>query len=170
MADSEILSFARAVVEKAATSVGPVGERSSPTGRSLCQRKFWEFEQEIIFKREWLCVGHANEVPAAGDILPLTVLDEPILMVRGQDGVVRVLSAICQHRGHPIVGGLVDHDRSAPCFNRSRLVCPYHNWTYELDGRLIGAPSMEDTTPVARLAKWCDCRSSRPRSFTVLFW
>jgi len=151
MADSEILSFARAVVEKAATSVGPVASAEILPAEAYVSERFWEFEQEIIFKREWLCVGHANEVPAAGDILPLTVLDEPILMVRGQDGVVRVLSAICQHRGHPIVGGLVDHDRSAPCFNRSRLVCPYHNWTYGLDGRLIGAPSMEDTTPVARL-------------------
>lgn len=151
MNDPEILSYVRPVIEKAATSIGPVESAQILPAEAYVSEKFWEFEEQIIFKREWLCVGHANEVPNTGDYLPLTVLNEPVLMVRGQDGVVRVLSAICQHRGHPIVGGVADRDRSAPCLNRRQLVCPYHNWAYALDGRLIGAPSMQETTPVAQL-------------------
>ena len=151
MIDREILSYARPVIERAKTSVGPVDSAEILPSGAYVSEKFWEFEEQVIFKRAWLCAGHANEVPTAGDYLPLTVLNEPVLMVRGQDNVVRLLSAICQHRGHPIVGGVADRDRSAPCLNRRQLVCPYHNWTYALDGRLIGAPSMQETTPVAQL-------------------
>ena len=153
MLEPELLSFVRPVVEKAATSIGPVESAEILPAEAYVSEKFWEFEKEVIFKREWLCVGHVNEVPNSGDYLPVTVLDEPALLVRDELGVVRVLSAICQHRGHPIVGGVADHDRSAPCLNRRQLICPYHNWTYGLDGRLIGAPSMHETTPVAQLRK-----------------
>jgi nitrite reductase/ring-hydroxylating ferredoxin subunit len=153
MLDSELLSFVRPIVDRAATSIGPVESAEILPAAAYISEKFWEFEREVIFKREWLCVGHVNEVASSGDYLPVTVLDEPALLVRDEQGVVRVLSAICQHRGHPIVGGVADHDRSAPCLNRRRLICPYHNWTYGLDGRLIGAPSMDETTPVAQLRK-----------------
>jgi phenylpropionate dioxygenase-like ring-hydroxylating dioxygenase large terminal subunit len=153
MLDSELLSFVRPIVEKAATSIGPVDSAEILPAEAYISEKFWEFEKEAIFKREWLCVGHVNEVANSGDCLPVTVLDEPALLVRDEQGVVHVLSAICRHRGHPIVGGVADHDRSAPCLNRRRLICPYHNWTYGLDGRLIGAPSMDETTPVAQLRK-----------------
>lgn len=58
-------------------------------------RDFWEFEKEAIFHREWLCVGHVNEVPEPGDQLPLTILDEPIVMLRDLGGHIRVMSAVC---------------------------------------------------------------------------
>ena len=115
--------------------------------------QFFAFEKQAIFAREWLCIGHVNEVPNPGDYLPLTILEEPILLVRDDAGTVRVLSSICQHRGHPIVGGLMEHTPGTPCLHGTRLVCPYHNWTYGLDGRLIGAPGMQDTTPVSELRK-----------------
>jgi phenylpropionate dioxygenase-like ring-hydroxylating dioxygenase large terminal subunit len=153
MLNSELLSFVRPIVEKAATSIGPVESAEILPAEAYISEKFWEFEKEVIFNREWLCVGHVNEVANCGDHLPVTVVDEPALLVRDEQGVVRVLSAICRHRGHPIVGGVADRDRSAPCLNSRRLICPYHNWTYGLDGRLIGAPSMDETTPVTQLRK-----------------
>jgi phenylpropionate dioxygenase-like ring-hydroxylating dioxygenase large terminal subunit len=151
MLDAECISFARKVVEKAATAIGPVEKAEILPAEAYISEQFWEFEKHAIFSREWLCVGHANEVPGPGDHLPLTVLEEPVLLVRDDAGTVRVLSAICQHRGHPIFAGLAQRAADAPCLNAKTLVCPYHNWTYRLDGRLIGAPSMQETTPVAEL-------------------
>ena len=112
---------------------------------------FWEFEKEAVFGREWLCIGHVNEVPEPGDQLPLTVVDEPIVLLRDLSGEIRVLSAICQHRGHPIFGGLAEEQRTSPSLNGKVLMCPYHNWSYGLDGTLAGAPAMTETVPVARL-------------------
>jgi phenylpropionate dioxygenase-like ring-hydroxylating dioxygenase large terminal subunit len=151
MLDSECLSFARTVVERAAGAIGSVEKAEILPADAYVSEQFWEFEKHAIFSREWLCVGHVNEVPNPGDHLPLTMLEEPILLLRDDAGTVRVLSAICQHRGHPIFGGLAQRAGDAPCLNAKALVCPYHNWSYGLDGRLIGAPSMQETTPVAEL-------------------
>jgi phenylpropionate dioxygenase-like ring-hydroxylating dioxygenase large terminal subunit len=151
MLDNDCISFARQVVEKAAGAVGPVEKAKILPAEAYTSEQFWEFEKFAIFSREWLCVGHVNEVPGPGDHLPLTMLGEPILLVRGEAGEIRVLSAVCQHRGHPIFAGLAQRAPDAPCLNARSLVCPYHNWTYRLDGSLIGAPSMKETTPVAEL-------------------
>jgi phenylpropionate dioxygenase-like ring-hydroxylating dioxygenase large terminal subunit len=151
--DSQILSYARPIVERAASSTKSVELATILPPEAYISETFWAFERQAIFEKEWLCVGHINEIPNAGDIMPTTVLDEPVLMVRGQDNIVRVLSSVCQHRGHPMVGGVAPLDPDKPCFNRSRLVCPYHNWTYGLDGSLIGAPSMDDTWPPKEMRK-----------------
>lgn len=96
--------------------------------------EFYEFEREAIFARDWLCVGRADQVPEPGDYYAITVADEPLLVVRDKDGAVRVLSAVCQHRGMVVAEG------SGQC---SKFTCPYHHWSYALDGRLLGAPAME---------------------------
>jgi phenylpropionate dioxygenase-like ring-hydroxylating dioxygenase large terminal subunit len=151
MLDPDCIDFARKIVARAATAVGPVESAHILPPDAYLSETFWAFEKEAIFSREWLCVGHVNEIPDPGDVLPLTMMDEPVLLCRDQDGTVRVLSAICQHRGHPMFGGLAGRGDDAPCLNARALVCPYHAWTYALDGRLIGAPSMQDTTPVGDL-------------------
>jgi phenylpropionate dioxygenase-like ring-hydroxylating dioxygenase large terminal subunit len=153
MLSPDCISFARQVVDKAATSIGPIESAEILPREAYVSEQFFAFEKHAIFAREWLCIGHVNEVPNPGDYLPLTILEEPILLLRDDAGTVRVLSSICQHRGHPIVGGLIEHTPGTPCLHGSRLVCPYHNWTYGLDGRLIGAPGMQDTTPVSELRK-----------------
>jgi phenylpropionate dioxygenase-like ring-hydroxylating dioxygenase large terminal subunit len=114
---------------------------------------FWEFEKEAIFGREWLCIGHVGEVPEPGDQFPMTIVDEPIVMLRDGAGDVRVMSAVCQHRGHPIFGGLAGEHRdpAATCLSGTRMICPYHNWQYTLDGKLVAAPSMTETVPVKQL-------------------
>jgi phenylpropionate dioxygenase-like ring-hydroxylating dioxygenase large terminal subunit len=97
--------------------------------------EFFEFEREAVYGHDWLCVGRADQVPQPGDFLAVEIAGEPLLVVRDRDRI-RVLSAVCQHRGMIIAehGG-----------NRARFTCPYHHWTYALDGRLIGAPDMERT-------------------------
>lgn len=151
VADPNAMDQARAFVSAAARSVGPVETAGIlPVAAYTCDH-LWAFERDEIFGREWLCIGHVNEVPTVGDHLPLTVLDEPILMVRSDAATVRVLSGVCQHRGHPMVGGLTERPLDAPCLNAKRLVCPYHNWTYALDGSLVGAPDMRQTCPLPEL-------------------
>ena len=143
--------FARQIVGRSGLSVLPVKEAEMLPPETYVSEKFWAFEEHAIFSREWLCIAHINEVPNVGDYLPLTVLNEPVLVVRDEKRRVRVLSAICRHRGHPIVGGVQENPHPGQCMNGSRLICPYHNWVYGLDGRLLGAPSMSETTPVAML-------------------
>lgn len=149
--DQNAVDMVRSFVSTAARSIGPVEKAGIlPSAAYTCEH-LWSFEREEIFGREWLCVGHVNEVPEVGDHLPIVMLEEPLLMVRGDDGAVRVLSGVCQHRGHPMVGGLTERADDAPCLNARRLVCPYHNWTYALDGSLVGAPDMRQTCPLPEL-------------------
>ncbi len=86
---------------------------------------------ERIFERSWQYTCHDSQIPEAGDYLAFTLLDQDLFMVRGRDGGVRCFYNVCQHRGHPLVSET----------GRARvLVCPYHAWSYELDGRLRSAP------------------------------
>src|SRR6202012_3972817 len=87
-----------------------------------------------VFARSWLMIGFEVEFPESGSFLSLTIGRNPILLVRGRDGVIRGFHNTCRHRGSQICAE--GKGRS------SRLICPYHKWTYDLDGRLIGAARM----------------------------
>lgn len=104
---------------------------------------FHAFEKQAVWMRSWLCVGRVQQLPNAGDFLAVTILDEPLLIVRGDDMEVRAMSALCRHRGHALKEECSGSTR--------RFVCPYHRWSYALDGDLIGAPRMEDAIEVKRL-------------------
>jgi phenylpropionate dioxygenase-like ring-hydroxylating dioxygenase large terminal subunit len=140
--------LARQIVGRTKNSVLPVREAELLPPEAYISENFWAFEKQAIFSKEWLCVAHVNEIPNVGDYLPLTVLNEPVVVVRDEEHKVRVLSAVCRHRGHPLVGGVRENPNPGRCMNGLRLICPYHNWVYGLDGRLAGAPSMNETTPV----------------------
>jgi phenylpropionate dioxygenase-like ring-hydroxylating dioxygenase large terminal subunit len=96
--------------------------------------EFFAFEKEAIFGHDWLCVGRVDQVPAPGDWYGFDIADQPLLVVRDKDGDIRVLSAVCQHRGMVVAEGKG---------NCTTFQCPYHHWTYALDGRLLGAPAMD---------------------------
>jgi len=96
----------------------------------------WHLEIERIWKREWHCVGRADQVPEPGDYLCMDFVGEPLVLIRGADGIARVLSRVCRHRSMLVLEGAGNVDV---------IVCPYHAWTYELDGRLRGAPEMQRT-------------------------
>ncbi|MEM6550441.1 MAG: aromatic ring-hydroxylating dioxygenase subunit alpha [Pseudomonadota bacterium] len=84
-----------------------------------------------IFEGAWHYVCHASTVPEPGDYYAFTLMGEDLFVVRGRDGTLRCFYNVCQHRGHSLVAET----------GRARvLVCPYHAWTYDLDGRLRGAP------------------------------
>jgi phenylpropionate dioxygenase-like ring-hydroxylating dioxygenase large terminal subunit len=85
-----------------------------------------------IFRRGWQVVCHVSDVPNAGDWHSLDYIGESVLVVRGADNQVRAFTNVCRHRGSRLVDG------SSGC--AKKLICPYHAWTYELDGRLTGVP------------------------------
>jgi phenylpropionate dioxygenase-like ring-hydroxylating dioxygenase large terminal subunit len=91
-------------------------------------------EAQAIFAVDWLCVARLDQLAAPGDFVCVDLLDQPIVVVRALDGELRALSRVCLHRAMPIAEGQG---------TARRFVCPYHNWTYELDGRLRSAPMMD---------------------------
>lgn len=142
--------LAAEIVGAKAGLTGPIGQaRVLPAG-AYHDPGLWAFESEAIFGREWLYVGHVAQVPGPGSVLRRTVAGEPVLLTRDDQGEVRVMSALCQHRAHPLLEGLGAPD-VAECVMIKRLTCPYHGWSYGLDGRLVAAPFMNETTPVAEL-------------------
>lgn len=94
--------------------------------------EFFAAEQRAVWRRTWLLVGHVSQLGAPGDYLSETIAGEPIVVIRGQDGELRAFSNVCRHRGARIADG------SGNCGKALR--CPYHGWTYGLDGRLLGVP------------------------------
>jgi len=99
--------------------------------------EWFEREQELIFSRQWLYAGHESEIREAGDFVTREVGDESVIVMRDESGEIHALFNVCRHRGARICP---ESSGSA-----KRLVCPYHRWTYGLDGRLLGAPAMPDT-------------------------
>jgi len=91
-------------------------------------------EIESIFDREWLCVGHVSELNAPGDYLTFDLVGHPILILRDSANELRAFSNVCRHRSARLLDG---------SGNARLLVCPYHAWTYELNGKLRGAPFMK---------------------------
>ena len=95
--------------------------------------RVYDVEVDTVFARDWVCVARAEQVPGPGDYVCVDVPGQPIVVARGRDGVLRAFSRICLHRAMPVVEG---------AGNAGRFVCPYHHWTYELDGTLRSAPMM----------------------------
>ncbi len=91
-----------------------------------------ERERRRIFEKCWIYVGHESEVPHPGDYRSRNLAGRPIILVRGDDGVVRVLLNTCTHRG-----ALVCRQKAG---NAKSFQCPYHAWTFDSRGRLTGIP------------------------------
>ncbi len=92
----------------------------------------YELELEQIFARCWLVVAHESEVPQPGDYVTRFMGDDPIIVCRGEDGRIRVFLNVCRHRGMMLC--------RADLGNTSHFRCPYHGFTYDNRGRLIGVP------------------------------
>jgi len=101
-------------------------------------------EQERIFRRSWQYAGVAAEVSEPGAFFTCRVGDVPVVVVRGRDSELRGFVNVCRHRGHEVAQG---------CGRRETLQCPYHAWTYDLDGSLRAAPR-SDREPGFDNADW----------------
>jgi choline monooxygenase len=96
----------------------------------------YEREKERIFGRTWQLVARLDDLARPGDFVPATIIDEPIVITHGTDGVLRGFYNVCRHRA-----GQVALSKG----NRKSLQCRYHGWTYGLDGALRACPEMEGT-------------------------
>ena len=92
----------------------------------------FELEMERIFDVAWIYVGHESQIKNPGDYFATQIGRKPVVMVRGEDGAVRVIHNQCAHRGALVVA---TEQGSA-----SEFTCCYHGWTYHLDGRIKGVP------------------------------
>jgi choline monooxygenase len=100
-----------------------------------------EAEMRDVFGNGWLCVGRVAELPAVGDYLtvdvPVVGGARSIVVLRGDGGQIAAFDNVCVHRGAQLLDG---------CGHAARIACPYHAWTYRLDGSLIGGPYMQQST------------------------
>ena len=94
--------------------------------------EFHALEKARLFTRTWVFAAPASTVPETGDILPVEVAGHPVILVRGRDARVRVFHNVCPHRGSRLV--------TEPMCRKAALTCPYHAWSYGLDGALKGRP------------------------------
>lgn len=99
--------------------------------------EFLERELADVFGQEWVCVGRASALGRPGDYLTYALAGQPVMIVRGRDGALNAMLNVCRHRMSTLLEG-TGHVHS--------IVCPYHAWTYNLDGSLRGAPYMTRTT------------------------
>ena len=93
-------------------------------------------EQAEIFSKEWLLVGHQSQIPDAGDYIVQRVNHESLFVIRDRGAKIHGFFNVCRHRGSRLI--------EDNCGNRAAIQCPYHAWIYGLDGRLIGAPHMDE--------------------------
>lgn len=120
--------------EGRAAVLRPLAQASTLPPAFYTSPEVFEAERERVFARNWVSVGRASEIPNAGDRFRIDVAGEPLLIVRGKDGEMRALSAVCRHRWMLLGTGAE---------SSGTISCPYHKWTYALDGSLMAAPLME---------------------------
>lgn len=95
-----------------------------------------ELEKKTIFLRDWLCLGRAEEIENPGEYKTFSIVNEPIVVARDEKGAINAFANVCAHRGTALVN---ESGRT------KRFSCPYHGWVYDLAGRLVNAPYMEES-------------------------
>jgi Rieske 2Fe-2S family protein len=118
------------------TSTFRQGARTLP-GRYYTAAEILSEELDRIMRRGWLCIGRADEIPSPGDFVVHDVFGESVIVLRDRAGAVRAHFNVCRHRGTRIC------EEARGAFSET-IQCPYHAWTYALDGRLLGAPHMHE--------------------------
>jgi phenylpropionate dioxygenase-like ring-hydroxylating dioxygenase large terminal subunit len=133
------MSSVDAVVAEIATLAELPAERARlmPTV-AYTDPALFALERARIFEREWLCVGRADAIPWTGDYLTYRAGAQPLIVMRQRDGGLRAFANVCLHRMMILLP-----DESPEPGNSDWISCPYHGWTYDLDGRLVGAPQMK---------------------------
>jgi Rieske 2Fe-2S family protein len=114
-------------------------------GRDYHAPEIYELERERIFFRSWFCVGRDEELPEAGCFLTQDVAGESVLVVRRREGDLRAFYNVCRHRGTRLCEQPSGRVSGA-------FTCPYHAWSYALDGRLVGTPNLRAEDGLDRAA------------------
>ncbi len=118
------------------TAVSTLGQRTLP-GEFYTSSEVFAEELEKIFARRWLCVGREEQVANRGDFFVWEQGGDSVIVVRDRQSTVRALHNVCRHRGTRLCES--PHGKMG-----ETIQCPYHAWTYSLDGRLIGVPDAKE--------------------------
>ena len=97
--------------------------------------KILEIEKNLLFKKQWICIGHIKYLKKPGDYFTKLISDIPIIVIRDKLLQIRVFLNVCRHRSARLLEGKG---------NTSGIVCPFHSWAYNLEGKLKGAPNMNE--------------------------
>src|SRR5258708_28956822 len=111
------------------------GQASTIPGPWYTDERIASLERETVFSHSWQMLGRAEQVAEPGQYITAEVAGEPVLVVRGQDGKLRGFFNVCRHHAAAVM--------TEPCGTANRLQCPYHGWTYGLDGTLKGVPDFK---------------------------
>ena len=130
------MSLAPVLSDLSALAARDLSEATAPPKALYTSPDILALEQQHIFGASWLCAGRADEIPAPGDYMTYELGPQPVILIRGRDGGISARANTCRHRMMRLVEGRG---------KASRFTCPYHAWTYGIDGRLVSAPHMEKT-------------------------
>ena len=111
---------------------GPPEKVRGLPNETFTSQAFFELEQQTLFTRCWSFAGIASELPEVGDVRPVEVAGQPLLLIRGADGEIRVFQNVCPHRGAKLL--------DEPANLAKGITCVYHAWSYGLDGQLRARP------------------------------
>ena len=125
-------------------------------GSAYTDVELFEYECHSALQSGWHCLGRCDEVPEPGDYFTTDLLGEPLLIVRGDDGVIRVLSNLCRHRAMPLAEGKGSAEK---------FVCSYHAWSYARDGALRSAARMKNTALDTKACRLPEFRTEEWRGF-----
>ncbi len=142
----------------------PLSQSTTLPREAYRSAEFHEWERKELLGGGWMAVAHVSQIPLAGDFITLDLLDELLVVIRGKDDVIRILSRVCPHRAMDILppghaeGKLTtalpsrsasrdaaEHREGLPesCGSTRFFLCPYHSWTFDLDGQLRACPEMQ---------------------------
>ncbi len=113
----------------------PLGDAKSAPSSFYTDPDVFKAEVQQIHLKHWFFAGRVEECANPGDYKALDSVGGPVLLVRGEDGVLRAFANVCRHRSSIMMEG---------CGHAEKLICPYHAWIYRLDGTLSGAPGMRE--------------------------
>ena len=139
-------------------------QRALPASWYLSDEGF-QRERERVLYQQWFCAGRADQVERPGSLVVVDVAGESVLLVRTRAGALRAHYNLCRHRGSQVVptGPPPPGDpQSAPARKSGSLRCPYHSWTYRLEGELLHAPGARRSTASTRRASACTRWGWRP--------
>jgi choline monooxygenase len=122
------------ISDQLGAAMRPLSEASSMPAGFYTDPEVFRAKREHILLASWIFLARDDQLPRPGDYRSFDTVGGPVLLVRGDDGVLRCFANYCRHRGSLLAEG---------SGNSSRLVCPYHAWSYGTDGRLLGCPDMK---------------------------
>ena len=120
--------------------LAPIAQASGLPNTCYVDAAMFQREQDTLFRNNWAAIGFGKDISQPGMVKPVTFLGIPMIMVRNRDGAINVFQNVCRHRGMILV--------EEPQKLRGSITCPYHAWSYDLDGKLrktphIGGPDID---------------------------